>query len=807
MVPPPQEWYQRLQIPVAAGESAAFVAGDGLDGYYDGRVGPEIAGSAYRHRSGYRFRYPRFRVDGIELAAAAAGFAILPDGWVAQWPNGCSARLAIHRDRRGVSLRLSVPRGSRLGVQAVIEGGTAADLAAADDSGGAALILPLAGFSEPAGQPGVFADRPPAEACPGWAAAMADSDCQVAPAVADPDGRPSPGDEVQHWLTSTGSCTSLTVSLGFGSTLQEALTTVRELFRVDPIAHEQVVRHELLTRSWFWCDEQPDYSRAVHWAAVAADSMVVREFGTGIWAGLPWFKDYWGRDTFITLPGALLVTGRFAEAREVIESFAELQCTDPDSRCYGRVPNRVTTPETAIYNTTDGTPWLLREIREYLDYTGDHRFAQRMYPTVERAIEGALRYWVDDEGFLTHDAADTWMDAKFDPGDRPAVTRPDADAQGLLPWSGRGSRAIEIQVLWHTALLAAVEVAAITGRQVQRDSWQAAAEHLAGNLLQRFWDPTRQRLADRLRPDDSPDWTMRPNQLMLLSLPLHDRPAPPGVEQAVVESAVPALVLPWGVLSLSPDHRDARGRSWFHPYHDNRPEYHKDAAYHNGAIWHWNAGFAVTALVRTGAADSAWELSRNLTAQLLELGCRGSLSENLDPLPRADGGLQPTGTFSQAWSVAEFARTAYQDYAGMRPDLLHGRVALYLGAPTTWREYQAGYAIGTAEHGGAGRLLVRYARAPRQSGGEEAMQLELRLCGYNAAVCVSIFIQKKTGAERAAEVTLEPEQAVQCTVAMPGSAKVPLAGPLARTGYDVLQGRDVLEGIIRRGEDLEAVEE
>ena len=35
-------------------------------------------------------------------------------------------------------------------------------------------------------------------------------------------------------------------------------------------------------------------------------------------AGYPWFAD-WGRDTFISLPGLLLSTGRFSQARQVLK--------------------------------------------------------------------------------------------------------------------------------------------------------------------------------------------------------------------------------------------------------------------------------------------------------------------------------------------------------------------------------------------------------------------------------------------------------------------------------------------------------
>jgi glycogen debranching enzyme len=49
----------------------------------------------------------------------------------------------------------------------------------------------------------------------------------------------------------------------------------------------------------------------------AADSFVKDVDGTvQIWAAnRDWFLEEWGRDTFISLPGILLVTKRFGEAK------------------------------------------------------------------------------------------------------------------------------------------------------------------------------------------------------------------------------------------------------------------------------------------------------------------------------------------------------------------------------------------------------------------------------------------------------------------------------------------------------------
>src|SRR5690606_5351032 len=67
--------------------------------------------------------------------------------------------------------------------------------------------------------------------------------------------------------------------------------------------------------------------------ALAADQFIVRRDDLNtIVAGYPWFAD-WGRDTMIALPGLCLVTGRFREAKRILQKFAEY-ISD------GMIPNR-----------------------------------------------------------------------------------------------------------------------------------------------------------------------------------------------------------------------------------------------------------------------------------------------------------------------------------------------------------------------------------------------------------------------------------------------------------------------------------
>ena len=104
---------------------------------------------------------------------------------------------------------------------------------------------------------------------------------------------------------------------------------------------------------------------------LAADQFVAKRKSaagerTTIVAGFPWFAD-WGRDTFISLPGLLLATGRHEEAGSVLGTFAA--AIDE-----GMIPNRFDdrTGE-AQFNSVDASLWFIQAAFEYLDASGRRR--------------------------------------------------------------------------------------------------------------------------------------------------------------------------------------------------------------------------------------------------------------------------------------------------------------------------------------------------------------------------------------------------------------------------------------------------
>ena len=393
----------------------------------------------------------------------------------------------------------------------------------------------------------------------------------------------------------------------------------------------------------------PELDKALDWITITMDELITEQQGNGIYAGLPWFNEYWGRDMFISMPGACLVTGQFEVAKQILKDFVQLQDTDPASETYGRIPNRANL-EGILYNTTDGTPRLVIQALELAEYSGDTEFLRELYPAIKLSINASIANYTDLHGYLTHADADTWMDVK----------------RNGIPGSPRGNRANDIQALWYKQLVAGSKIAAMMDDTGSAEGWSGIAQIMASYFEKEFCDKEKTLIYDHLNADGTPDLQMRPNQLYCFEL-ISDS----DFKQKVTRRVWEELVYPWGVASL------AQWDPQFHPQHENWHYYHKDDAYHNGTIWLWNNGEAMQRMIEYGQKEEAWKLFKNMNRQALHEGAVGSLSENADAHPReGQNWVNRSGTFLQAWSNAEHLRVWYQYFLGIRPDMLNGRIII-----------------------------------------------------------------------------------------------------------------------------------
>jgi predicted glycogen debranching enzyme len=378
---------------------------------------------------------------------------------------------------------------------------------------------------------------------------------------------------------------------------------------------------------------------------LAADALVVG--GTdaehrSVIAGYHWFED-WGRDTFVSLPGLTLTTGRFEDARRVLLTFQK-HFKD------GLIPNLI--PDqggAASYNTADATLWYANAVWQYLKYMGDFEFVQKqllgtLKAIVENHVKGmAPGLHVDSDGLLLHGAQMTWMDAVV-------------DGQPVTP---RAGKAVEVQALWYNTLKIMEMLERKFEEPSEAEKCMQMAERARMSFAAKFWNPEKKCLFDVINENER-DGSLRPNQIVAVALdfPMLDD----AMNESIVDSVHHELLTPFGLRTLARNDPRYQG-----VYAGDRRS--RDRAYHNGTVWPWLLGPFVTAFLKVkglGGFRRDYAM-KNILEPLFTrhvLGMKlGTPSEIFD----GDAPHSPRGCILQAWSVAEPLRAYVEDIMFSRP--------------------------------------------------------------------------------------------------------------------------------------------
>ncbi|HYD49976.1 MAG TPA: amylo-alpha-1,6-glucosidase [Terriglobales bacterium] len=366
----------------------------------------------------------------------------------------------------------------------------------------------------------------------------------------------------------------------------------------------------------------------------AADAYFVRRGqGQTIVAGYPWFTD-WGRDTFISLRGLAIASGRLNETRDILLEWAG---TVSAGMLPNRFPDGGNEPE---YNSVDASLWYIVAVHEYLQALGQNgrklpkASRQRLIDAIDAILTGysqGTRFGIraDSDGLLAAGVPGmqlTWMDAKV--GDR--VITP------------RIGKPVEVQALWINALRIGATLS---------DRWTGMYSAFQ-SFQQRFWFDGGGYLYDVVDVDHKAgavDASFRPNQIFAiggLPFPLLEG----GRARQVVDAVEARLWTPLGLRSLAPTEPGYVGH-----YQGSIAE--RDSAYHQGTAWPWLLGAFVEAWlrVRGNTADARQEAARRFLAPLqshLDRCGIGHVSEIAD----GDPPHIPGGCPFQAWSLGELLR-------------------------------------------------------------------------------------------------------------------------------------------------------
>jgi len=429
---------------------------------------------------------------------------------------------------------------------------------------------------------------------------------------------------------------------------QSAQKTVAEMpltmYDVETAYEKELKRNEdFLTKFWE-THESVARNDWLSWLILASDSFIVKglaEQEKSVIAGYHWFET-WGRDTFVSLPGLMLITGRFEEARQVFLGFKRY-CKD------GLIPNYI--PDRAemfAYNTVDATLWYVNAVLQHLKYTGDFGFVrEQLWDTLKMMIDAhvkgtAFGISMDSDGLLSHGPQLTWVDS----------------AVNGQPVNPRAGKAVEIQALWYNAMKIMELLANKYEETAEAERYGRIAEKTRKSFVEKFWNGETDFLLDVVG-DAEKDSSLMPNQIIAVALNFSMLDG--SKNEKIVDILQRELLTPFGLRT-----RATNDPKYIGIYAGNRGN--RDRAYHNGTVWPWLLGPFVTAYLKAkGFSEFRRELAANFlvplfSRQITEAGL-GYVGEIFD----GESPHSPKGCIAQAWSIAEPLIAYVEDVTQIRP--------------------------------------------------------------------------------------------------------------------------------------------
>lgn len=409
----------------------------------------------------------------------------------------------------------------------------------------------------------------------------------------------------------------------------------------DPLALNLKRQRKLLDRSGL---PKTVYNNLL---TVACDQFLVRDKPESdqlkVIAGYPWFADF-GRWTLISMPGLLLATHRYEEAKKVLSEIPKML---KDGLLPVRFLESSGEPE---YSAVDVTLWWAWALFHYVNASRDREMIKAQMPYLEesanhfiRGTNDGIRVDPKDGLLLCHrrNQALTWMDSKV----------------AEFPITERAGKPVEIQALWLnflsvcTSFAKEEEISSPILTQMEKLREQAQSS------MQRFWNADTAYLYDvidgRGKGDRNNDDTLRPNQIFAVAMPF--RGLDKEQERAVLTAVDAFLLTPTAVRTLAQADESYQGRYGCGLAHAD--QYHRDLSYYQGTAWPYLLGFYLDAYVNVhGNTPATLAKVDTLLAPLFQTieseGALGTASEIVD----GDKPHAVRGCYAFSASVAEVMR-------------------------------------------------------------------------------------------------------------------------------------------------------
>lgn len=295
------------------------------------------------------------------------------------------------------------------------------------------------------------------------------------------------------------------------------------------------------------------------------------------------------RDTLIALPGLTLATRHYAEAHHILRILARYFKQ-------GMLPDQLPAPgrplEEGDYGSLDTTLWYFYALDHYLRVTRDYELLDELYL---RLVDSISWYIQGTFNGIRVDAHDGLLGA-HQPGK--ALTWMNASVKGV-PVTPRQGKPVEVNALWYHALSLMHEWSQLLyemGRiNHQTTYYEEQSKQSRHGFNERFWYTAGGYLHDVIDGADGDDPSIRPNQLLALSLryPVLDE----GYHRSMLEVVTQQLVTPFGLRTLAPHQSGYQGH-----LKENLEE--QQSALHQGSAWPWLIGPYIDALLRVEEPSS-----------------------------------------------------------------------------------------------------------------------------------------------------------------------------------------------------------
>lgn len=194
--------------------------------------------------------------------------------------------------------------------------------------------------------------------------------------------------------------------------------------------------------------------------------LVKTDKGLGLFAGLPWFFQFWSRDELISLK-ALIMLGKRDEAKEILMRNLNSVAAD------GRLPNQ-TLPLSEKTNA-DSVGWLFKRIQYYKNFNPVEK--EIIIKKLEFSIDNIIKNYMKG-GLIYNAPLETWMDAEW-------------------AYDNRQGFRIEIQALFLNMLNLAFKL-------TKNKKYKVMEEKMKKLVKEKFFNGV-------YLTDGMDDWTKRPN--------------------------------------------------------------------------------------------------------------------------------------------------------------------------------------------------------------------------------------------------------------------------------------------------------